>query len=58
VLNRVGLAVTVADGVGEVKKAAHYVTKKRGGHGAVREVVEIILKAQGKWAKVTEKYRR
>jgi len=58
VLNRVGLAVTVADGVGEAKKAAHYITKKKGGHGAVREMVEIILKAQGKWAKVTEKYRR
>ena len=58
VLNRAGLAVTVADGVGEAKKAAHYITKKKGGHGAVREVIEIILKAQGKWAKVTEKYRR
>jgi len=57
VLNRVGLAVSVADGVSEVKKKAHYVTGKKGGRGAVREVVEIILKAQGKWAGVTGKYR-
>ena len=57
VLNRVGLAVSVADGVSEVKKKAHYITGKKGGRGAVREVVEIILKAQGKWAGVTDKYR-
>ncbi len=58
VLNRVGLAVTVADGVTEIKKVAHYITGKKGGHGAVREMLEIILKAQGKWSEVTEKYRR
>jgi len=50
VLGRVGLAVAVANAVPEVKRAAHYVTAARGGEGAVREVVELILKAQGKWA--------
>ena len=57
VLNRAGLAVTVADGAVELKKAAHYITEKRGGRGAVREVIEIILKAQGKWEELTKKYR-
>jgi 3-deoxy-D-manno-octulosonate 8-phosphate phosphatase (KDO 8-P phosphatase) len=44
------LAVAVANASAEVKKAAHYVTKHNGGGGAVREVAELILKAQGKWA--------
>jgi 3-deoxy-D-manno-octulosonate 8-phosphate phosphatase (KDO 8-P phosphatase) len=48
-LRRAGLAVAVADAVFEVKKAAHYVTVARGGEGAVREVVELILRAKGKW---------
>jgi 3-deoxy-D-manno-octulosonate 8-phosphate phosphatase (KDO 8-P phosphatase) len=51
VLERAGLAVAVADAVPEVKRAAHYITTVRGGEGAVREVVELILKAQGKWKK-------
>jgi 3-deoxy-D-manno-octulosonate 8-phosphate phosphatase (KDO 8-P phosphatase) len=46
---RVGLAVAVADAAPEVRQAAHYVTRARGGEGAAREVVELILKAQGKW---------
>jgi 3-deoxy-D-manno-octulosonate 8-phosphate phosphatase (KDO 8-P phosphatase) len=50
ILNRVGLAIAVANASAEVKRAAHLVTKNEGGHGAVREVVELILKAQGKWA--------
>ena len=49
VLKRVGFAVTVPNAVAEVKKIAHYITKKSGGHGAVREVIELILKTQGKW---------
>ena len=48
-LRRAGLAVAVANAVFEVKKAAHYVTFAKGGEGAVREVVELILKAKGKW---------
>lgn len=49
VLERAGFAVTVPDGVAEVKKVCDHVTKNAGGRGAVREVVELILKAQGKW---------
>ena len=49
ILERVGLAVAVANAVPEVKKAAHYVTAQMGGNGAVREVVELVLKAQRKW---------
>jgi len=51
VLARVGLAVAVSNAAPEVKRAAHYVTRRAGGCGAVREVVELILKAQSKWAK-------
>jgi 3-deoxy-D-manno-octulosonate 8-phosphate phosphatase (KDO 8-P phosphatase) len=49
VMQRVELAVAVADAVTETKQAAHYVTRLPGGRGAVREVCEIILKAQGRW---------
>jgi len=48
-LERVGLAVAVANAVPEVKRQAHYVTRASGGAGAMREVVELILRAQGKW---------
>ncbi len=53
VLERVGLAVAVANAAPEVKRAAHFVTSRSGGEGAVREVVELIVKAQGKWAAVS-----
>ncbi|HSY09938.1 MAG TPA: HAD hydrolase family protein [Candidatus Dormibacteraeota bacterium] len=48
-LKRAGFSVAVADGVAEAKVAAHFVTRAAGGHGAVREVAEMILRAQGKW---------
>jgi 3-deoxy-D-manno-octulosonate 8-phosphate phosphatase (KDO 8-P phosphatase) len=48
-LARVGLAVAVADAAPEVKAAAHWVTAAPGGAGAVREVCDLLLKAQGKW---------
>ena len=48
-LQRAGFAVAVSDARPEVKAAAHFVTRAAGGRGAVREVVEMILKAQGKW---------
>ena len=48
-LQRAGLAVTVADAVTDVKRVAHVVTKAAGGHGAVRECVELLLRAQGVW---------
>jgi 3-deoxy-D-manno-octulosonate 8-phosphate phosphatase (KDO 8-P phosphatase) len=50
-MERAGLAVAVADAVPEVKRAAHYVTVAKGGEGAAREVVELILKSQGRWKK-------
>lgn len=53
-LARAGLAVSVPEGNAEARKAAHYVTKLPGGHGAVREVVEMILKAQRRWASIVE----
>ena len=49
VMNRVGFAVAVADAVEETKAVAHYVTNLRGGQAAVREVTDLILKAQGRW---------
>ncbi len=49
VAQRAGLAVCVADGAPELKAVAHYITDKPGGKGTAREVVELILKAQGRW---------
>ena len=57
VLQRVGLAVAVANAVPEVKSVAHLVTKRQGGEAAVREVIEFILKAQGKWLSMVSKAR-
>lgn len=54
VLAECGLAVTVADACPEVLARAHYVTRAAGGQGAVREIVELILRAQGLWRKVVE----
>ncbi|MFH1731901.1 MAG: HAD-IIIA family hydrolase [Planctomycetota bacterium] len=51
-----GFPVAVADAAREVKHAAAYVTETRGGRGAVREVAEMILQAQGKWEGVMERY--
>lgn len=56
VMKRAGLAVAVANACSEAKKVAHYVTKKEGGKGAVREVIEIILRAQNKWRRLTRRY--
>lgn len=57
VMRRVGFAVAVRNADEETKKMAHYITKKRGGRGAVREVCEIILKAKGHWREVAVKYQ-
>jgi 3-deoxy-D-manno-octulosonate 8-phosphate phosphatase (KDO 8-P phosphatase) len=54
VLCRCGLAVAVADACPEVTARAHYVTRAAGGHGAVREAIELILRAQGRWQRVVE----
>lgn len=50
------LAVAVADATRETRQAAHYVTQLPGGYGAVREVTEIILKAQGRWDDLMQRY--
>jgi len=55
-LKRVGFAVAVADAVEDVRKCVDYVTARKGGRGAVREVCEIILKAKGKWSDVAKRY--
>src|SRR5580704_10625404 len=49
VLKRAGVAATVADATEEARAAAHHVTRATGGNGGVREVVEMILKAQNRW---------
>jgi 3-deoxy-D-manno-octulosonate 8-phosphate phosphatase (KDO 8-P phosphatase) len=51
-----GLAIAVANARDEVKKDAHYVTKHRGGDGALRDSLEFILRAQGKWKQVVTQY--
>lgn len=51
-----GLGVAVADAAAEARKHAHYVTKAAGGFGAVREVVELILKSQDRWDDLIKKY--
>jgi len=56
VLKRAGVAVAVANGVAETQAAADYVTRAGGGHGAVREVVELILKAQDKWSRLVAEH--
>jgi 3-deoxy-D-manno-octulosonate 8-phosphate phosphatase (KDO 8-P phosphatase) len=56
VLRHVGLAIAVGDGSAELREAAHYITQAQGGHGAVREVVELLLKSQNRWDDVLRKY--
>lgn len=55
-LMRSGLAVTVPGAPSEVQKISDYCTKTEGGHGAVREVVEMILKAHGLWASIVAQH--
>lgn len=58
VLRACGLAIAVADACPETKEDAHYVTTARGGRGAVREAIELILRAQGRWQGIVEHYRK
>lgn len=51
-----GLAIAVANARDDVKRDAHYVTKHAGGDGALRDAIEFILKAQGRWKQVLKKY--
>jgi YrbI family 3-deoxy-D-manno-octulosonate 8-phosphate phosphatase len=52
-----GLAVAVADATPEVRQDADYVTRAAGGHGAVREVIEWLLRAQGRWEAIVARFR-
>jgi len=56
VLTQVGFSAAVAGAVPEVKERVHYVTRLQGGRGAVREVIEFILKAQGRWLGIVGRY--
>ena len=55
-IRRAGLGVAVANARPEVKRRAHLVTKAAGGGGALRELAELILKAQGRWKAVARGY--
>jgi 3-deoxy-D-manno-octulosonate 8-phosphate phosphatase (KDO 8-P phosphatase) len=56
VLRRAGFAAAPADAVAEVFPFVHFVAKNRGGWGAVREVCDLLLKAQGAWDTATSRY--
>lgn len=56
VMVRAGIAIAVADAHPEVIERAHYVTKAKGGEGAVREVIDLILKAKGLWDEIIDYY--
>jgi 3-deoxy-D-manno-octulosonate 8-phosphate phosphatase (KDO 8-P phosphatase) len=57
IMRRAGLSAAPSDAVPEVKRAAHVVMRAGGGRGAVREFAEFIIKAQGNWRKIMERYR-
>ncbi|MGA2171433.1 MAG: HAD hydrolase family protein [Sedimentisphaerales bacterium] len=56
VIRCVGFGAATADAVDEVRKAAQYVTVRKGGRGAVREVIEYILKKTGRWEGLMKRY--
>lgn len=56
VMRNCGFAVAVANARDEVKKEAHYITRRSGGDGALRDAIEYILRAQGKWQRVVSEY--
>jgi 3-deoxy-D-manno-octulosonate 8-phosphate phosphatase (KDO 8-P phosphatase) len=55
-MRRVGLAMAPADAVPEVKSISHYVCSSKGGYGAAREMAELILKGQDRWAEIIGRY--
>jgi 3-deoxy-D-manno-octulosonate 8-phosphate phosphatase (KDO 8-P phosphatase) len=56
IMHRVGLAIATANAKPEVKAEAHYTTTVPGGHGAIREVAELLLRAQGRWEAILAHY--
>ncbi|MFH1577775.1 MAG: HAD hydrolase family protein [Candidatus Omnitrophota bacterium] len=57
IMDKVGFAVAVFNACPEMKNLAHYITRREGGRGAVREIVELILKSQDKWKKILQSYQ-
>lgn len=57
VFHKVGFPISPANGVPEIKAKAAFITQARGGHGAVREAIEKILKDQNQWAPLVESYK-
>jgi len=55
-MKKAGFAVSVPNGTSEVKQIAHYITQRPGGRGAVREVVDLILKSQQKYEDITRRW--
>ena len=55
-MKSVGMSASVADAADDVKKVAHYVTKSNGGKGAIRELIEMILKSQKRWNELLQGY--
>lgn len=58
VLSRVGLSAAPSDAVAEVRERVHWVSAAGGGRGAVRELVELVLRAQARWHPIVEAYAR
>ena len=58
VLSRVGLAAAPADAVHEVRSRVHWVSAARGGDGAARDLIEVLLRAQNKWDGLLASYLR
>lgn len=56
-IQSVGLGVAVADAVEEVRQSAKYVTSQPGGHGAIRELIELLLKNTNRWESTIHKYQ-
>jgi len=56
ILNQVGFSCAVGDACDEIKKTVDFVTQRNGGRGAVREVIELILKSQGKWNSLIQNF--
>ena len=58
VMKQVGFAAAPADAVPEIRAIAHHVTECLGGCGAVREVIDLVLRASGKWEQAAERFLR
>lgn len=58
VLKRAGFSAAVANALPEIKERTHYVTERPGGRGAIRELSDLLLKAQGKWSEAIARYSR